>query len=102
MKLKKVHEEINRLELYKKDESITEHGEQLLEELKYLTKLANNTEIIGSVSEIDKELIEWINDTEKRVDMFNKKGCKNFAEVSDNFIEAYKSVRDMINEKCSR
>ena len=65
-------------------------------------KLASNTEIIGSVSEIDKELIEWINDTEKRVDMFNKNGYKDFAKVSDNFIEAYKSVRDMINEKCSR
>lgn len=54
------------------------------------------------VSEIDTELLEWINDTEKRVDMFNKKGYKDFATVSDNFCEAYRAVRDMINEKSSR
>ena len=54
------------------------------------------------VSEIDSELIEWIEETEKRVEMFKDTGNLDFANVSDDFACAYKGVRDMINEKSSR
>jgi hypothetical protein len=50
MELIRVKAKIEDLSIHKGNGELTPVGEQMLKELEYLVKLANNTEIIGNVS----------------------------------------------------
>ena len=96
----------------KKENKFTENGHTMFEEdvlqrlkrLAYLEEQIKQGQLlpIDSVSDIDAELVEWINETEKRAKMFKEKKYREFENISSIFADAYRCVRDMIHLKSSR
>lgn len=60
MELKRVYEEISRLESYKSDDSLTEMGDELLTELKYLTNAIKNHSPLPNIMQRSELLTDFM------------------------------------------